>query len=667
MNMLASILSTGAAKPGGMFTAPGAPGGDASTGGGGNLAEMFASVIAAATAPAVDAGSVTAPATPAAVTDATAAEPEADASLVSELTLTVLGNGGVARGEAQSLPTPEPLPEKRVLAQASEVTPPVKTKGGKAAKPLIVPVGFVQPALTKAAGPVAESSAVGSAPPAEAVPDLRTGKRAEALSPEVAAAPVLTIPAVQSAVAPDIASTADPASGQAIQAAPLAVAAPAVAAPPAAAPAVATPTDVVEQPRWLQAHRAASVPAAAVQATAAPSEQAVADPGLTVVTARSERSAAPAAGQRLQAAVPAQTTTAAPVHEPNAAVMAVAAARDFTAAAAEAAPSTKSNAAAIPSAPRQSSVAATQPSPDAVRAVAEEGAVAVAPVVIAEPAEAARRRLAPKASTPAELTVHARKAAQSAEAVSDVVRSVSKPERVEGAATPVSVVAAVPASNVVAPLATPIAEAAVPRIEAAASTAPQVGAVLSDQVIDMGVDGQWIDRLAREITQVAEGTGHSRFQLMPPNLGRIQVDLWQGENGGRVHLLTETDEAASRLRDGQSTLQADARLAALSLGQVVIERAASGNLDGQRDQRDPQGQPQSQSQQRGSDLAQNGQQQGQPQQAWGQNAAGSGSSGGQSGNSGQQNGKSGDPRAVLEERGQDAGTAASGDSQVRYA
>jgi flagellar hook-length control protein FliK len=118
---------------------------------------------------------------------------------------------------------------------------------------------------------------------------------------------------------------------------------------------------------------------------------------------------------------------------------------------------------------------------------------------------------------------------------------------------------------------------------AAIGAPADVGATLSGQVIDMGVGGQWIDRVAREIAALAEGNGHSRFQLSPPNLGRLQIDVWQGEGGGRVQLLTETDEAATRLRQDQASLQADARLSALSLDRIVIDRAP-GSFGASQDQ-----------------------------------------------------------------------------------
>lgn len=132
-------------------------------------------------------------------------------------------------------------------------------------------------------------------------------------------------------------------------------------------------------------------------------------------------------------------------------------------------------------------------------------------------------------------------------------------------------------------------------------TGPSTGDMLGDQVIDMGVSGQWIDRMAKEIAGLAEGNGHSRFTLNPPHLGRLQIDVWHGDGSTDVRLLAETDEATRRLAEGRPALQADARMAALNLGQITVEKsnASSSSSDsGARDQN-----------QAGRDLSGNAQQQ----------------------------------------------------------
>jgi len=140
------------------------------------------------------------------------------------------------------------------------------------------------------------------------------------------------------------------------------------------------------------------------------------------------------------------------------------------------------------------------------------------------------------------------------------------------------------------------------------------GQLLGDKAIDMDVSGQWIDRMAREIASIAEGTGHSRFQLTPPNLGRIQVDLWRGDDKMNVRLVAETDEAARRLNEGRSALENHARIGALSLGSVSVEKA-SAPFDTSREQ----------NQRQNADTNGNAQQQASAQ-AQGQSAQGRGDS-----------------------------------------
>lgn len=126
---------------------------------------------------------------------------------------------------------------------------------------------------------------------------------------------------------------------------------------------------------------------------------------------------------------------------------------------------------------------------------------------------------------------------------------------------------------------------------AAGPATPSAAAALGAEVIDMGVSGQWIDRLAREISGLAEGGGHSRFSLNPPHLGRLEVDVFQGADAMDIRLTTETDEAARRLNEGRGTLQADARIASLQLGQITVEKAGASS-DAARDQGQAQGQAQ---------------------------------------------------------------------------
>jgi hypothetical protein len=188
---------------------------------------------------------------------------------------------------------------------------------------------------------------------------------------------------------------------------------------------------------------------------------------------------------------------------------------------------------------------------------------------------------------------------------------------------------------------------------ASAGRVASTGEVLSNQIIDMSVSGQWIDRMAREIATVADGNGHAHFQLSPPNLGRIQVELWSGGDQTNVRLLTETDEATRRLREGQSALEAHARVASLSLGSVTVEKSSapldSGDKQNQRQSAEQNGTANQQS------FA----------QAQGQSAQG------RNNNSGGNLNRSGAAAVIGSERQaepeQDARTTRAGDPRVRFA
>jgi flagellar hook-length control protein FliK len=108
---------------------------------------------------------------------------------------------------------------------------------------------------------------------------------------------------------------------------------------------------------------------------------------------------------------------------------------------------------------------------------------------------------------------------------------------------------------------------------APAISAADTGAMLGEQVIDMGVEGQWIDRMAREIADISAGTGRATFTLNPENLGRLQVDILQRDDGADVRLIADTDEAAAALSQGRQQLQQDARLQAVRIHDVQVERA----------------------------------------------------------------------------------------------
>lgn len=123
-----------------------------------------------------------------------------------------------------------------------------------------------------------------------------------------------------------------------------------------------------------------------------------------------------------------------------------------------------------------------------------------------------------------------------------------------------------------APISLPVQPAA---LAPALPTAPvaDLSASLGAQVVDMGVSGQWIDSLARDIAGLSANGAQGRFQINADTLGPIQVDIQQGDKGATVALTVATDLAEQALRQDGDRLRLDAGLAAVKISEVKIERA----------------------------------------------------------------------------------------------
>ncbi len=119
----------------------------------------------------------------------------------------------------------------------------------------------------------------------------------------------------------------------------------------------------------------------------------------------------------------------------------------------------------------------------------------------------------------------------------------------------------------------------VPQPAAAAisvAPSPDLGASLGAQVVDMGVSGQWIDGLARDIAGLSRNGAHGRFQVQTDQLGPVQVDIRQGADGAAVSLTVASEAAETALRQDSDRLRLDAGLAAVRIADVKIERAPHG-------------------------------------------------------------------------------------------
>lgn len=124
----------------------------------------------------------------------------------------------------------------------------------------------------------------------------------------------------------------------------------------------------------------------------------------------------------------------------------------------------------------------------------------------------------------------------------------------------------------------PILSTAAPTQLAAAPTitmpaAPDLSASLGAQVVDMGVQGQWIDGLARDIAGLSANGAQGRFQIDTQQLGPVQVAIRQDGDGAAVSLTVATKAAEDALRQDSDRLRLDAGLQAIRISEVKIERA----------------------------------------------------------------------------------------------
>lgn len=108
---------------------------------------------------------------------------------------------------------------------------------------------------------------------------------------------------------------------------------------------------------------------------------------------------------------------------------------------------------------------------------------------------------------------------------------------------------------------------------ASALPAVDLSATLGAQVVDMGVSGQWIDSLARDIAGLSANGAQGRFQISSDQLGPIDVSIRQGIDGAAVSLTVSSDIAEAALRQDSDRLRLDAGLSAVRISEVKIERA----------------------------------------------------------------------------------------------
>ena len=150
----------------------------------------------------------------------------------------------------------------------------------------------------------------------------------------------------------------------------------------------------------------------------------------------------------------------------------------------------------------------------------------------------------------------------------------------DGAATPATdsapaatTAASTQASAAAAPMFTAAPQAAAPVVTAAAMPTIDLSASLGAQVVDMGVSGQWIDGLARDLAGLTANGAQGRFQINADQLGPVQVDIRQGADGAAVSLTVASEAAELALRQDSDMLKLDSGLSPMRISEVKVERA----------------------------------------------------------------------------------------------
>lgn len=142
----------------------------------------------------------------------------------------------------------------------------------------------------------------------------------------------------------------------------------------------------------------------------------------------------------------------------------------------------------------------------------------------------------------------------------------------------------------VRPIVTPGPAVGVSQPSTPLTTPPVTGfglaGALSQQVVDLGVSGQWIEDIAHQIASIGANPGHGSFKIASANLGAVQVDITPGAFGSDILMTADSDAAQSVLARESDRLVHDARLASVRIGDVRVERgivapdAARGDMNG---------------------------------------------------------------------------------------
>lgn len=112
---------------------------------------------------------------------------------------------------------------------------------------------------------------------------------------------------------------------------------------------------------------------------------------------------------------------------------------------------------------------------------------------------------------------------------------------------------------------------------ASSVTAPASSDVVAvDRHLDLARGDAWLNDLARDIADTAASGGRLKFGLAPESLGRLDVEIRQGQAGVSVHMTTRTDTARDLLTAAQPRIVDEIRAQGVRVAGTEVSTDASG-------------------------------------------------------------------------------------------
>jgi flagellar hook-length control protein FliK len=98
-----------------------------------------------------------------------------------------------------------------------------------------------------------------------------------------------------------------------------------------------------------------------------------------------------------------------------------------------------------------------------------------------------------------------------------------------------------------------------------------------ERQLDLARDNRWLDALARDIVAVADRPDQLSFRLMPPRLGRLDVDMSSSESGLSLRLNASTEAAAQIINAAQPRLIDELKGQGVRIAEAQVSTGSGGS------------------------------------------------------------------------------------------